>query len=352
MVMNKNIWDPIKLNTILTLKNRIVMAPMTRNLADDSLVPTADMAAYYARRADAGLIITEGTIIREDGRGYTNVPGIFTDAQIQGWKKVTEAVHAKKGLIFLQIWHVGRVSHPHFLNGELPLSASETIMQGKIHRLPGNFHYDKSRAATAEEIQSIIASYASAAKNAIAAGFDGVEIHGANGYLIDQFLHYDTNHRTDNYGGSIENRAKFALEIVNACGHAIGYERVGLRLSPAAYLNEIKIDNRDKFVFQYLLEQLNTTALAYVHTGNFDDSKIFPELNNMTMTAFMRSHYRGILIASGGYSLERAQDDINHNHFDLIAIGKPFIANPNLIELAKLKKPLKPYDVSMLGALY
>lgn len=345
------LWQPYKLNNLITLKNRIVMAPMTRNVADDQLVPTSAMAAYYKRRADAGLIVTEGTIIRPDARGYSNVPGIFTDAQIAGWMQVTQAVHEANGVIFSQIWHVGRVTHPHFLNGDLPISASATTMQGEMKRSKG-LYYGKSRAVTVEEIQTLIADYAKAAKNAIKAGFDGIEIHGANGYLVDQFLHYNTNHRTDAYGETPENMARFAIEVVKACGEAIGYERVGIRLSPGAYLQEMVGDHRDGAVFRYLLEQLSKLNIAYVHTGNFDDTKMFNELDNMTMTAFMHKHYKGTLIACGGYTLASAEHGIDQHDFDLIAIGKPFIANHDLIYLAKKGLPIKNYDVSMLSTLY
>lgn len=343
--------EPYQLNTKLQLKNKIVMAPMTRNIAHDDLSPTSAMAEYYARRADAGLIITEGTIIRPDARGYSNVPGIFTQAHIDGWRQVTDAVHKNNGHIFLQIWHVGRVSHPHFLNGELPISASETIMKERVKR-SDNLTHGKSRAVTLDEIKGLIESYAAAAKNAIKAGFDGIEIHGANGYLIDQFLHYHTNHRTDEYGATPKNMARFALEIVKACGDAIGYEKVGIRLSPGAYLNEIVGDPRDAAVFQYLLEQLSQLNIAYVHTGNFDDKVKFKELNDQTMTGFMRAHYKGTLIASGSYGFNDAQENIKANHFDLVAIGRPFIANPNLINCLQKNEALVPYEPSMLNNLH
>ncbi len=340
-----------KLNSLLTLKNRIFMAPMTRVKAGDNFVPTQAMAEYYARRADAGLIVTEGTIIAPDARGHNNVPGIFTDAQVEGWKKVTSAVHANNGLIFLQLWHVGRVSHPDFLNGKLPVSASATTMVGKVSRSDGLTH-GASRAATLQEIKELIRAYAHAAKNAIKAGFDGVEIHGANGYLIDQFLHYNTNLRDDEYGGSIENRARFALEVIKAVGEAIGFERVGLRLTPGAYLNEIVGDMRDADVFKYLLEQLNHYPLAYLHTGTFNDTTQYKELNNKTMTEFMREHYHGALVAAGSYSPETASSGIQQKKFDLVAIGRPFIANPDLIKRLCSNAPLTNYDSSMLNTLY
>lgn len=348
---NNIIFNEYKLNKLLTLKNRIVMAPMTRSKAANDFSATEEMAAYYARRADAGLIITEGTVIQPDGLGYPNVPGIFTDAQIKQWKHTTEKVHRNNGLIFSQIWHVGRVSHPSYLQNKLPISSSETTMTGRISRSDG-LTYGKSRAATLDEIREIIDNYAAAAKNAIAAGFDGIEIHGANGYLIDQFLHYHTNHRTDNYGGTPENMARFALEIVKACGEAIGYERVGIRLSPAAYLNEIIGDAKDALVFQYLLTQLNQLPIAYVHTGNFNDTKTFSELNEMTMSAFIKTYYKGTLIACGSYTMENAARMIAGNEFDLIAFGRPFIANPDLVTRLSQGQAIKQYDVSMLGMLY
>jgi N-ethylmaleimide reductase len=196
-----------------------------------------------------------------------------------------------------------------------------------------------------------VQDYAEAARKAIRAGFDGVEIHGANGYLVDQFLHYHTNHRTDNYGGTAENLARFAFEVVNACGKAIGYERLGIRLSPGAYLHEVEGDERDGQVFKFLLEQLNALNLAYVHTGNTDDAKQFLELNHQRMTQFIRQHYKGNVIASGGYDIETGQAGIENNDFDLIAFGRPFIANHDFIHLAKYQLPLRRYDVAMLNSL-
>jgi len=350
MHADNKLLNPYQLNEKLQFKNRIVMAPMTRNMANDDFSPTPQMVEYYAKRADAGLIITEGTIIRADGQGYTNVPGIYTDAQVAGWQLVTKAVHNKGGKIFLQIWHVGRVSHPVYLDGQLPVSASETTMTGKVSRAK-DLYFGRSRAASLEEIQGLVESYASAAKRAAQAGFDGVEIHGANGYLVDQFLHYHTNLRTDAYGGTPEKMARFALEIVKACSEEIGSERVGLRLSPGTYLNEIVGSVKDAAVFKYLLQQLNELNIAYVHTGNFDDSVQFNELGQKTMTEFLRQHYQGNLIASGGYNLKQACLAIENREFDLIAIGRPFIANPDLIERFKSQFALIPYEARMLETL-
>lgn len=350
MQLTNQVLSPYRLNDHLTLANRILMAPMTRNMADNDLVPTAAMASYYAKRAAAGLIITEGTIIRPDSKGYSNVPGIFTPAQIDSWQRVTDAVHQQNGKIFCQIWHVGRVTHPFFLNGELPVSASATVMTGPVRRAE-NLMHGESRALSLAEIRNLIDDYAIAALNAINAGFDGIEIHGANGYLIDQFLHAATNWRQDEYGSSPENNAQFALEIVRACSHAIGCHRVGLRLSPGAYLNQIVGEAQDALTFQYLLTQLNDLSLAYVHTGNFDDTVKFAELQDQTMTQFMRTHYQGHLVACGGYSLSRAQQSIATNQFDLVAMGRPFIANPNLITLLENNAELKAYDIKMLESL-
>jgi 2,4-dienoyl-CoA reductase-like NADH-dependent reductase (Old Yellow Enzyme family) len=273
----EHLLAPYQLTPAMTLKNRMVMAPMTRVSATEDHIPTMEMAAYYAKRADAGLIITEATIISPSAKGHKRVPGIFNTEQIKGWKPVAQSIHDRGGRAFMQLWHVGRVSHPVFLDGQLPVSASATTMTGKISRMP-ELTYGTSREASISEIQQIIQDFAQAAENAIVAGFDGIEIHGANGYLIDQFLHYHTNHRQDDYGATPENMARFALEIVHACAKRIGYDRVSIGLSPGAYLNEITGDMRDAAVFHYLLEQLNPLALAYIHVGNFDDHRIFPEI--------------------------------------------------------------------------
>lgn len=350
-IVPDSFFTEYKLNPFISLKNKLVMAPMTRAKATDNLIPTEAMAAYYVRRAGAGLIVTEGTVISADALGHKNVPGIFNQEQIHHWRRVTDDVHRHQGLMFMQLWHVGRVSHPSFLSGCLPISASATTMTSKIVRSEG-LHYGTSRAATTDEIYNLVRDYGLAAHNAREAGCDGVEIHGANGYLIDQFLHYCTNQRDDEYGGSVDNRARFALEVVHVCGQAIGYERVGLRLSPGAYLNEMVGDHRDALVFQYLLEQLNDLPIAYVHTGNFNDETRFAELNGMTMTKFIRQHYRGTVIACGGYSYERSLDGLSNKEFDLVAMGRPFIANPDLVECLRENKPLRQYDVSMLNQLY
>jgi 2,4-dienoyl-CoA reductase-like NADH-dependent reductase (Old Yellow Enzyme family) len=347
---DKVLLQEYALNSALTLKNRIVMAPMTRAKTKEDGVPIPEMVDYYGRRADAGLIVTEGTIIRPDGRGHDGVPGVYSPAQIAKWQAVTDRVHEQGGLIFCQIWHVGRASHPSFIGGEKPLGPSKTVMSGRIWRHEGLF-FGESRAATEQEIQNLISDFAEAAFKARRAGFDGVEIHGANGYLIDQFLHYNTNHREDAYGGTPENMSRFARDVVDACGKAIGYERVGLRLSPMGYLNEIVQDERDPAVFQFLLKALNPLRLAYVHTGNFNDTEKFNDLGNRTMTQFLRQDYTGTLIGCGSYTVDQAEEAIANKEFDLLALGRLFIANPDLIARLKSGKGLTLYDASMLHAL-
>lgn len=347
----KALFSEYKLNDQLTLKNRIVMAPMTRVKAVAGNVPTPAATQYYARRADAGLIVTEGTIISPEATGYHGVPGIYSQAQIDQWQQVSNAVHANGGNIFMQIWHVGRVSHPEFIDGKLPVAPSKTFMSERVKRTK-DLYYGESRALTLDEVHAEIATYAQAAKNAIAAGFDGVEIHGANGYLIDQFMHYDTNKRDDEFGGTPQNMARFALMVVQAVAEAVGCARTAIRLSPAAYLNEIKPDARDMAVFEYLLRELSKLPIAYVHTGNFDDTKTHAVLNNMTMTHFMRNNYAGTLIAAGSYSAQTAEQGIEKGDFDLAAFGRPFIANPDLVKKLANGEALQDYDAGMLDELY
>ncbi|MCD8548477.1 MAG: alkene reductase, partial [Aeromonadaceae bacterium] len=231
--MNAVLLEPYALNDTLTLANRILMAPLTRCMAGPGLVPTQQMADYYARRAQVGLIISEATIIRPDGQGYPNTPGIYSAEQIAGWRRVTDAVHAQGGKIFAQLWHTGRISHS-FFHGQTPVAPSAVAWEGSLPRMR-ELHYELPRALSEAEIAELVEQYAQAAANAREAGFDGVEIHGANGYLIDQFLHHETNLRQDGYGGTPQKMARFALAIVDAVSRQIGGERVGLRLSPGGY---------------------------------------------------------------------------------------------------------------------
>jgi len=346
--MTTDLLSPFKLNDSIELQNRVLMAPLTRCMSDDNLVPTQAMVDYYARRADAGLIISEATIIRPDAQGYPNTPGLFTSEQIQGWKKVTDAVHAKGGKMFAQLWHVGRVAHPHFFGGDV-LAPSAIGIEGSVPRMR-ELTYVTPKAATIEDIQGLIADYAKAAENAIEAGFDGVEIHGANGYLIDQFLHFAANQREDQYGQTPENMSRFALEVVDAVVAAIGADKTALRLSPGAYFNMTESDG-DKAVFDYLLPALETRNLAYLHVGIFDDSMRFASLGDKSASEYMRGAYKGTLVGVGSYSFETANEAIDNNQFDLIAIGRPFIANPDYISKVKNGEALTPYSDEMLAEL-
>ncbi len=346
--MNTDLLTPYRLNDTIELKNRVLMAPLTRCMADENLVPTQDMVEYYARRADTGLIISEATIIRPDGQGYPTTPGLFTREQIQGWKKVTDAVHANGGKMFAQLWHVGRVAHPHFFDGEV-LAPSAVGVEGSVPRMR-ELTYITPKAATIDDIKSLIADFAKAAENAIEAGFDGVEIHGANGYLIDQFLHYEANVREDEYGQTPQNMARFALEVTDAVIAAVGNERTALRVTPGAYFN-MSEDNRDKAVFDYLLPELEKRNLAYLHGGIFDDSTTFESLEGKTTSEFLRAGYKGTLVGVGSYSFESAKEAINEGKFDLIAIGRPLIANPDYISKVTNGEELVPYSDEMLAEL-
>ncbi|MBP0604031.1 alkene reductase [Aeromonas sanarellii] len=341
------LFQPYRLNDTLTLANRFMMAPLTRCMAGPGLVPTEQMAAYYGRRADIGLIISEATIIRPDGQGYPNTPGLYSAEQVEGWKKVTAAVHARGGKIFAQLWHVGRLSHPFFHHAEV-LAPSAVAHEGTVPRMR-ELVYQVPRALTESEIAQLVEDYAQAAANAIEAGFDGVEIHGANGYLIDQFLHHASNLRTDNYGGSPENMSRFALEVVDAINARIGGDRTGLRLSPGAYVH-LEGDARDRAVFDHLLAELNQRTLAYVHLGIFDDSLTFDYLDGRA-SDYLRAHYDGHLVGVGNYSAETAAEAIEADRFDLVAIGRPLIANPDYLAKVKQGEALTPYADTMLAEL-
>ncbi|MFD2176199.1 alkene reductase [Veronia pacifica] len=346
--MTDKLFQPFVLNEKITLNNRIAMAPLTRCMADDSLVPTQQMADYYARRADAGLIISEAAIIRPDGQGYPNTPGLFTQEQIAGWRKVTDAVHKNGGKIFAQLWHTGRVAHPHFWKGEFALGASAERLEGTVPRMR-ELSYVTPKPATKQDIAQLVKDYAQAAENAVEAGFDGIELHGANGYLLDQFMHYNVNTREDEYGGSAENMTRFPLEVVDAVADRIGMERTALRISPGAYFL-LEGDPRDRQVFEYLLSELQTRDLAYLHIGLFDDTMEFDYLDG-NATDFVRRNYTKTLMGVGGYSAETGEAAISNNRFDLVAIGRPFIANPDYIERVKSGQPVKAYSEEMLAEL-
>lgn len=336
-----DLFSPIKIDNYL-LNNRIFMAPMTRCRSSEGNVPNEMMARYYAQRASAGLIITEATQISTRGIGYPHTPGIHTQAQIEGWKKVTKAVQQSGGRIFLQLWHVGRISHPSFHNGELPFAPSAIKPEGSIYTPEGMKEFVTPHPLSIGEIKTVVAQYVQGAKNAIEAGFDGVEIHGANGYLIDQFLRDGTNHREDAYGGSIENRARFLLEIVRGIISAVGSDKTGLRLSPSGTFNDMK-DSDPTNHFAYICEILNEFDLAYLHIIDALEGDIRHGANVVDLSV-LRDVYKGVLIANGGYTKERANKVIQSNLADAVAFGALFLANPDLPERFKVDARLNAPD--------
>ncbi len=344
--MNEKLFEVYKLNDTLILQNRIAMAPITRCFANDDLVPTEDMIKYYSSRGDLGLIITEATLISKEAQGYPNQPGIFTNEQIEAWSKVTKGVHEKGGKIFSQLFHAGRLSHSIYTN-RTPLAPSSVAFDERMPR--SELMYEEPKALTTNEIKRIINDFVQASKNAIEAGFDGIEFHVANGYLPDQFLHQVTNQRNDEYGGSVENRARFILEAIDKMVEAIGKNRVAIRLSPHAYLHMSYVQG-DEDTFVYLLKELEKRELAYIHTGIYDDSEIVPYLNGK-VSEFMRDNYRGNLIANGSYSIEQSNNAIDENKFDIIAFGRLAVANPDLVEKIKTNKSLETYDNDSLNIL-
>ncbi len=346
--MTDNLFQPFALNNTITLNNRILMAPLTRCMADQDLVPTPAMAEYYGRRADAGLIISEAVIIRPDGQGYPNTPGLFTQAQIAGWKTVTERVHGNGGKIFAQLWHTGRVAHPHFFEQSDVLAPSAIAVEGSVPRMR-ELTYQVPKAVTQTDIDGLINDYAQAAANAIEAGFDGVEIHGANGYLIDQFLHFDSNKRQDEYGETPENMARFPLAVVDAIIERIGNDRTALRVTPGAYFN-MATDAKDREVFDYLLPELEKRQLAFLHIGIFDDSMEFDYLGG-TASSYVRANYNSTLVGVGSYTAATASKAIENDQFNLIAIGRPFIANPDYVEKIRKGEEITPYSEEMLASL-
>jgi len=338
------LFDSIKVGAY-TFKNRVFMAPLTRGRAGESRVPNALMAEYYAQRADAGLIISEATAISKQGYGWRDAPGMYTDEQEAGWKQVTEAVHKEGGRIFLQLWHMGRVSHPFFQdNNELPVAPSAIIAEGSNRSLPDKGEYVVPRALTVEEIKQTVKDYATATERALRAGFDGVEIHGANGYLIDQFIHDGSNVRTDEYGGSIENRTRFLREVVEAVVAVAGAERTGLRLSPVNGYNSMQDGTLEK-TFVSAAEQLNKYNLAYLHlkepSRNAQGQPVVP-----AVTKAMRAVYKGLIVVNDGYDAGTAQEALESGLADAVAFGTPFLANPDLVDRLRDHAPLNTPDVT------
>ncbi len=330
-----HLLSPVDLGA-LRLPNRVIMAPLTRSRAISGDVPSPLAVEYYRQRADAGLIISEASQISPQAKGYPRTPGIYSEAQVAGWRAITDAVHRRGGRIFLQLWHVGRLSHPLVqVDGAAPVAPSAIKADGQLFTPEGLKDYVTPRALAIDEIPGIVADFAAGALNAKRAGFDGVEIHGANGYLIDQFLRDATNHRTDAYGGSAKNRARFLTEVVEAVIAVWGADRVGVRLSPINN-NYSMSDNDPATTFGIAAELLSRYGLAYLHgmemgAGAFD------------FGAFRR-RYRRTYIANGGYDAQRAEASIAAGDADLVAFGQLFIANPDLVERFRLGAPLNVPD--------
>ncbi|MDP3608489.1 MAG: alkene reductase [Methylophilus sp.] len=339
--MSKDLFSPATLGSI-SLKNRIVMAPLTRNRAGEGAVPQPINVTYYEQRATAGLIVTEATPISAMAHGYPALPGIYTDAQVAGWKKITDAVHAKGGKIVIQLWHVGRISHPSLLpNNALPVAPSAIKPAGKAFTYQGLVDYVEPRALDASELPAIVQDYVHATQCAIAAGFDGVEIHAANGYLLDQFLRDGSNQRTDQYGGSYENRARLLMEVTSAVVDVIGADKVGVRLSPVNPFNDMK-DSNPQAIFNYVATALNQFNLAYLHAveGGIHGGG---EADPFDFSAF-RQLFKGAYMANLSYDKARGNAAIASGHADVIAYGVPFIANPDLVERFKQDAPLNEAD--------
>lgn len=318
------LFTPLKAGA-LTLSNRMLMAPLTRARSDLAHMPNELMAQYYAQRASAGLIVTECTMIAPNTSAFVTEPGIYSQEQIEAWKTVTDAVHAKGGKIVMQIWHAGRAAHPLLNQGAETISASAIAISGEVQTPSGKVPHAIPHALTTAEISSVVAAFASAAKNAVAAGFDGVEVHAANGYLIDQFLRDGANQRTDAYGGTMENRARFLFEVLTAVSAAIGSDRVGVRLSPLNSYNSM-IDSDPLGLTAFLAERLNDFNLAYLHLMRAD---FFQQQTGDVMT-IARTHYKGVLIGNMGYSSEEAAAAILDKKLDAVAFGTGFLANPDL----------------------
>ena len=325
----------------LTLPNRVLLAPLTRTRAGAEHLPNDLMAEYYAQRASGGLLITECTMVMPDTSAFVAEPGIYSQAQIEGWKKTTAAVHAKGGRIYMQIWHAGRAAHPDNNGGAPTVSSTTTPVAGEIQTLAGKVPHVAAHALTEAEIPAIVAAYAQGAKNAIEAGFDGVEVHGANGYLIDQFLRDGANQRTDGYGGSIEKRARFLLEVLTAVSAAIGSDRVGVRLSPLNSFNSM-VDSDPIALIGYLADALNAYKLAYLHVMRAD----FFAVQTGDVMAVAREKYKGVLIGNMGYTPDEAQQAITTGKLDAVAFGTSFLANPDLPERIKAGAALNAPDAS------
>jgi N-ethylmaleimide reductase len=342
MATDINLFSPYQLGN-LELPNRIVMAPLTRNRAGEGNVPHQLNATYYVQRASAGLIIAEATQVTPQGQGYPHTPGIHSPEQVAGWRLVTDAVHQHGGRIFLQLWHVGRISHPDLQpNGALPVAPSAIAPKGEASTYEGLKPFVTPRALETSEIPEIVEQYRQGAANALAAGFDGVEIHSANGYLLDQFLRDGTNHRTDKYGGAIENRTRLLLEVTEAVISVWDANRVGVRLSPSGTFNDIR-DSNPLETFGYVAQALNQFNLAYLHIFEATDADI-RHGGTIVPTSHLRERFTGTLIVNGGYTREKGDAVLAEKAADLVAFGLLFISNPDLPERLAVNAPLNQPD--------
>lgn len=344
MAGNINLFSQYKMDD-LTLTNRIVMAPMTRNRAGDADAPIPLTVTYYVQRASAGMIITEGSQVSPQGVGYMHTPGIYSAAQVAGWKKVTDAVHRAGGRIFIQLWHVGRVSHPDLLDGTLPIAPSALPVEGSVHTPGGKKQIPVPRALKIDEVPDIIRQFRQAAENARTAGFDGVEIHGANGYLLDQFLRSGSNKRTDEYGGSLENRARLPLEVTKAVIDVWGSDRVGYRISPHNTGHSMS-DANPQETFSYFTGELNKIGLGYLHLIEPIGGRMGLVPPEARLGPTVRRIFERTFILNGGYDLQSGNEAISSGKADLVAFGVPFLANPDLPERFRQNTPLNMPDVA------
>lgn len=337
------LFTPVKVGP-LELPNRIVMSPMTRIRADEGCVPSERMVRYYAQRASAGLIITEGTHPSPMGRGYTFPPGLHNEEQAAGWRRVTDAVHAAGGVIFVQLMHAGRVSHSSLLPGHaLPVAPSPLAISGEIHTLEGKVPFETPRPLETAEIAGVVEEYRRAAELSIVAGFDGVELHAATGYLPNQFQVTGSNRRTDAYGGSLEGRTRFTLEVVEALCAARGADRVGVKIAPGFTVNDT-FDDDPVATYTHLARRLDPLGLAYLHVG-YDSGYSRGTAPPFNPVDLLRAVYTGTLLAVGGFTRASGQEAIEAGRADLIVYGRPFIANPDLVERFRLDGPLSTGDV-------
>jgi N-ethylmaleimide reductase len=327
----------------LDLKNRLVMSPMTRSRAVDGNVPNPLAITYYVQRAAAGLIVTEATQVSPQGVGYIRTPGIHSPEQVAGWRQVTDAVHRAGGKIFAQLWHVGRISHPDFHDGALPVAPSAIAADGEVFTNRGRTKMVTPRALDAHELPGIVAQFQKGAQNAQAAGFDGVELHGANGYLLDQFLRDGANQRTDAYGGSIRNRARFPLDVTEAVVAVWGPDRVGYKVSPNSAFNSMS-DSDPIATFSYFADELSRLGLLYLHVTEGVAGPMAPPAGTNLAAPVLRKRFKGALILNGGYDAQSADAAIARGDADLIAFGVPFLANPDLPVRYAKRTPLNAAD--------